>query len=225
MRELEAIIDRSFSDSIARNGYIHPAETAEEIVANLHIPQKYTRQLIEHGIRFHPTAEHLYPDVTDFFDTILSDTTNRVDLFTDDYLDRIASSGIGDFRRTLSYADRQRFGVLSDREDKVASLHEGIDITGFDHFVLVDDREQVLYRAKDLFHTNDHSPQLVYMDRKNRGSSNGFVYAHSFKALPIKLMQSNTHWLIDFNGVCIDDEGYRLARQQTVFSLLDILSD
>lgn len=222
MRE---IVSRAFAKSKEQVGYIDPTIVSEEIFSySQHLPP-YTRQRIHEIVRFYPTSDFVYPDVLDFIPRVLTNPTNKVRTWTDDYLDRVASSGIGNLRRTLTYDQRRRFGVLSDRQDKITALAEEFESEeGNTRFVLVDDREANLHKAFDIARDVGVSDrcEFVFLNRRNTAPLNGFVHTTSFSEYGFGREFENTDFLIDFNGVCIDDKGYQEEREQIVAREVDI---
>lgn len=222
---MKEIVDSAFDKSLEQVGYVDPTIVSEHILFQTSELPRSTKQRIEHIVRFFPTHDYVYPDVYTFIPAVLKEENAKLDIWTDDYLDRIASSGIGQVRRDLDEEQRKRFGIRSDRHDKLSILTDVFNEsrhTGM-HVVIVDDREENLLKAEEIAEDVGvkETSRFIFLNRRNGKTLNGFFHTDSLDNVQA-ISEEPSHWLVDFNGVCIDDRGYTEERRRAIVREIDI---
>jgi hypothetical protein len=235
MQEIDAVVTSVFSEHQERLRYVHPGQAAQEIAVALHLEDRTTTERIRQTIFDLPTAEFVHEGVISVFETLLYPQepllSGKITIWTDDYAVRIASSGIGDFRRKMPHYDRSRLSVAFDPFDKVGllpGLMQKANESGETLLAVVDDSPGNLFRAYDLLKGGPLPFFLCLVENhENAGISSPpdvpLYQAGSINDLPLlhqAFSSERIHWALDFNGPILDRGRYTDARRAAVISLL-----
>lgn len=228
MQEIVSGIKATYAEEHLRCGYADPLTTADNISKNFGIEDPHTIQALATIIRSYPTKHFLYNGIVEVLNELL-DTGDSITIWTDDFLDRVLSSGIWKFRKDLPDDKKRRLKVISGLNKHEAltakvipSLREGT----FGHVVFVDDKDKNLDEAKMLTTQHDlpMSPHFIRISWDGQSedvmqkSETRVVF--DVKSLLLEREDIVVHagidggikWLIDFNDALLDREAYTDAR-------------
>lgn len=222
MSEIVKGIENIFDQQHKLIGYADPVHTAHVIGEKFAISAPEVVDNIAAVIRSYPTKEFLYPGVIDTVDALLQEG-DHISIWTDDFLDRVLSSGLWNYRLHTIEERRRRLRLISgiNKHEALAtkvipSLREG----AFSHVVFVDDKDKNLNEAKSLITQLDLQIPANFvriewggkMDRESSDDESNVIF--DIKDL-LKVRQrfaqerdGQIKWLIDFNDALLDRNAY-----------------
>jgi hypothetical protein len=234
MQEIVSGIKAIYAKEHLIRGYADPLATANAISQNFGIENPHITQALATIIRSYPTKRFLYTGVVETLDVLL-ETNDSITVWTDDFPDRVLSSGIWKFRKDLPDDKKRRLKVVSglNKHEALAakvipSLREG----AFSHVVFVDDKDKNLDEAKSLITQLDLQIPANFvriewggqMDRESSDDESNVIF--DIKDL-LKVRQrfaqerdGQIKWLIDFNDALLDRNAYIDARCMKIEGLI-----
>jgi len=228
MRNIAEAVSGQFAISIQEDGYINPRNTAARIVSAIATTDSEIQEQLVRGILETPTMGSLYEDAPPFITEIVEDPENRIDIWTNEYMQRVASSGLGDLRRQMTSDQRKRFGVLFDPQDKLSLLPDIFEQARCQstQLAIIDDKETNLVKAREIAASHDviEKVHFIHLSRGETARLNGFFHVSSLSDVLHALPNFSGRFLVDFNGVLIDSTNHQTelvqiaARAITVYS-------
>lgn len=222
---LENRISDTFERIQREEGFVKPNLVAHELS-----PSWIGRGKIKRTILRHPTEDYLYEGVEDVLRVFL-ENGDHITIWTDDYPQRVITSGLGKLRKELPYKERHRFTVTHG-ENKIpllGPLFERTRANGIENVVIIDNSKDNLEQAKNVIKETGQgiafylawinpsdpylaspecfSPEITQLSVPN---------VHSLQQLRRQGLYGPVSWIIDFNETLVNTPAFMKGVQAAV---------
>jgi len=234
------IIQDIFYEQEREIGYVDPKLASAKIV-NAASFSGIDESFIARQIHKIPTKEYLYDGAYASLDELLK-RGDDVSIWTDDYVTRVATSGVTSLRTNLPFDLRKRLGLASGIE-KFSLLPQAINdacSSDYKSIVFVDNKEGNLSKASALYAgvNNPLKPDAYFMlvDRSKDAPEN-VVFPQMRTVIPSivgsmeaynEIQRENNQpndgkvlWFVDFNEVLVDTPEFKQNLPGSVASVLE----
>lgn len=226
------------------HGYLHPSHTLEvlrqDVGDAIGLPYGNLRRAIDR----HPTRNFLFPDTTDTLGTFVR-AGDAIQIWTNNTVVRVATSGIGQIRRQFPREERWRLGVAAAENNKVSLLPQLLK-TAVERempVVIVDDAPKNLAKAADVAEELHMDMPMALVLAQMLGTDQPYLLnrPHSVITEMLQLLlfredfqafcrkrgfPTGIYWLIDFDNTLIDKDAHERSiqnelSQHVIFSATD----
>lgn len=240
--EIRSRVSRAVCESRQTHGYLHPSHTLQLLGENVGHEISLPYDNLRRAIDWHPTRDFLFPGAADTLVALIQHG-DAVQIWTNNTLVRVATSGVGKIRHRLPREERWRLGVAFAEDNKISLLPELLKTADDKRMpiVVVDDTPKNLLQAVEVAREIDiHSPMALLLARMQRNQTSHHLLDRphgiiteipqllAFREEIVTACRRNgfaqrVYWLIDFDNTLIDKGAHEQSiedalSKQVIFS-------